>query len=301
MPEGYVLTGWYSFGSTYYYGGEKGKVLTGLQKIDGKTYYFNEDGVRQNTCWQTVEGKKYYFMPDGHAITGWFSFGNTYYYGDSTGAILTGWQTMNGATYYFGDDGIRRTGIQEIDGEQYIFDSDGKLANYYKISGTTNYTASDFVKLFKSKNKNYPTVYASKGAATIEEFCQIYIEEAKAEGIRAEVAFCQAMLETGWLRFGGDVKAEQCNFAGIGATGGGNPGNSFVDVRTGIRAQIQHLKAYANKEELNQECVDPRFGYVQRGSAPYVEWLGIPDNPNGGGWAGTKGYGASIINLIKEL
>ena len=175
------------------------------------------------------------------------------------------------------------------------------MSQFYEISGTTNYTASDFVKLFNNKNGKYPSIYASKGAATIEEFCQIYIEEADAEGIRAEVAFCQAMLETGWLRFGGDVKAEQCNFAGIGATGGGNPGNSFVDVRTGIRAQIQHLKAYANKEELNQECVDPRFGYVQRGSAPYVEWLGIPDNPNGGGWAGTQGYGTSIINLIKEL
>ena len=240
-------------------------------------------------------------MPDGHAITGWFSFGNIYYYGDDTGAILTDWQTINGATYYFGDDGVRRTGIQEIDGEQYIFDSDGKLAQYYKISGTNNYTASDFAKLFKSKNKQYPTIYASKGAGTIEEFCQIYIEEANAEGIRAEVAFCQAMLETGWLQFGGDVKAEQCNFAGIGATGNGKPGNSFVDVRTGIRAQIQHLKAYANKEELNQECVDPRFGYVKRGSAPYVEWLGIPDNPNDGGWAATKGYGTAIINLIKEL
>ena len=301
MPEGYVLTGWYKFGSTYYYGNKDGAVVTGLQEIDGKTYYFSEDGIRQEACWQTVEGKKYFLGADGAALTGWYKFGNTYYYGDTKGAALTDWQEIEGYTYYFGEDGARRTGIQEIDGEQYIFDSDGKLAQFYKISGTTNYTASDFVKLFESKNKQYPAIYASKGAATIEEFCQIYIEEANAEGIRAEVAFCQAMLETGWLRFGGDVKAEQCNFAGIGATGGGNPGNSFVDVRTGIRAQIQHLKAYANKEELNQECVDPRFGYVQRGSAPYVEWLGIPDNPNGGGWAGTKGYGTAIINLIKEL
>ena len=184
---------------------------------------------------------------------------------------------------------------------QYIFDSDGKLAQYYKISGTTHYTVGDFVKLFESKNKQYPTIYASKGAATIEEFCQIYIEEANAEGIRAEVAFCQAMLETGWLEFGGDVKAEQCNFAGIGATGNGNPGNTFKDVRTGIRAQIQHLKAYANKEALQHECVDPRFHYVKRGCAPYVEWLGIPDNPTGAGWASTKGYGIAIINIIKEL
>ena len=293
--------GWYKFGSTYYYGSSDGSIVTGLNVIDGKTCFFNSDGVRQINCWQTVGTKKYYFGPDGSAPVGWYKFGSTYYYGSEGGFVLTNWQEIDGSTYYFGEDGIRRTGIQEIDGEQYIFDSDGKLAQFYEISGTTNYTASDFVKLFKNKNGKYPSIYASKGAATIEEFCRIYIEEANAEGIRAEVAFCQAMLETGWLQFGGDVKADQCNFAGIGATGGGNPGNSFVDVRTGIRAQIQHLKAYANEKPLNQTCVDPRFHYVKRGSAPYVEWLGIPDNPTGAGWAGTKGYGTSIINLIKEL
>ena len=51
------------------------------------------------------------------------------------------------------------------------------------------------------------------------------------------------MKETGFLQFGGDVSVEQFNFAGIGTTGGGVPGNSYPDVRTGVRAQIQHLKA----------------------------------------------------------
>ena len=46
-----------------------------------------------------------------------------------------------------------------------------------------------------------------KGGATLEEFCQIYYEEAEKEGIKAEVAFAQAMKETGWLQFKGDVKA----------------------------------------------------------------------------------------------
>ena len=92
----------------------------------------------------------------------------------------------------------------------------------------------------------------------------------------------QAMLETGWLQFGGDAVESQYNFSGLGTTGGGVQGNSYPDVRTGIRAQVQHLKAYASTEELNENCVDSRFDMVTRGSAPYVEWLGIQENPNGG-------------------
>ena len=127
------------------------------------------------------------------------------------------------------------------------------------------------------------------------------MEEAAAEGIKAEVAFCQAMLETGWLKFGGDVRIEQYNFAGIGAVGGGAGGAAFETVREGVRAQIQHLKAYANNEPLNNACVDPRFSKVTRGSAPYVEWLGQQENPNGYGWATGAGYGSKILKLINEL
>lgn len=136
-------------------------------------------------------------------------------------------------------------------------------------------------------------------------FCQIYYEEAKAENIKPEVAFCQAMLETNWLRFGGDVKIEQYNFAGIGATGNGAPGNSFKSVREGIRAQVQHLKAYAVKgiteKDLAYSCVDPRFKWVNKGCAPYVEWLGIKENPSGTGWAGSENYGYIILDIIKRL
>ena len=109
------------------------------------------------------------------------------------------------------------------------------------------------------------------------------------------------MKETGWLQFGGDVKASQYNFAGIGATGGGKPGHSFGSIRTGIRAHVQHLKAYANKEALQNTCVDPRFSYVTRGSAPYVEWLGIKANPYGKGWAPAADYGTSIVKMMKSI
>ena len=147
------------------------------------------------------------------------------------------------------------------------------------IMGRSQTTVAQMVRHFSKIGKPYPSdVYDQYGASTIDEFCSILFEESAAEGVRAEVVFVQAMHETGWLQFGGDVRAEQCNFAGIGATGG-VPGASFNDwgtdsVRKGLRAQVQHLKAYASADDLVNECVDPRFSYVVRGSAQTIEELG---------------------------
>ena len=95
-----------------------------------------------------------------------------------------------------------------------------------------DYRADGF--LFQSSGKAYPAESLAKGGAdSIETFCRIYVEEAQAEGVRPEVAFVQTMKETGFLQYGGDASIEQFNFAGLGTTGGGVPGNSYPDVRTG--------------------------------------------------------------------
>ena len=215
--------------------------------------------------------------------------------------------TWKGNKYYVTPGGAVAINTQiKLNDTLYSFDSSGKLVKEERvgvlISGQSEASIDAMVNFYKKSNKKYPQeIYASRGAINIEEFCRIYDEEATAEGIKVEVAFCQAMKETGWLQFGGDVKASQCNFAGVGATGGGASGASFKDVRTGVRAQIQHLKAYANTLSLNNACVDPRFKYVKRGSAPYVEWLGKNLNPNGVGWAPAADYGISIVQMMNKL
>ena len=172
----------------------------------------------------------------------------------------------------------------------------------YPVMGISSIRAWQLVNYFKAYGSTYPAeVLTQGGAPDIETFAQMYYEEATAEGVRPEVAFAQAMKETGWLQYGGDMQITQYNFAGIGAVGGGAKGQSFSSVRLGIRAQIQHLKAYANYDALNKGCVDPRFTYVSRGTAPYVEWLGIPDNPYGKGWATAQNYGSSILQMIKDI
>ncbi|WP_418583292.1 RICIN domain-containing protein [Holdemanella porci] len=180
-----------------------------------------------------------------------------------------------------------------------------------QIMGTSQTTVAQMVRYynanasgydtFKAKyNGKYDGCLAKGGARTINQFAQIFYEEATAEGVRAEVAFTQCMKETGFLKYGGDVLPNQYNFAGIGATGAVH-GASFSNVRMGIRAQIQHLKAYGSISPLTNQCVDPRFNLVKRGSAQYVEWLGIKENPNGYGWATSKRYGHDIVNMVNVL
>ena len=180
-----------------------------------------------------------------------------------------------------------------------------------KIMGTSQTSVAQMVRYYKANASGYDTFkakyegkydgsLAKGGASTIERFAQIFYEEANAEGVKAEVAFTQCMKETGFLKYGGDVLPSQYNFAGIGATGAVH-GAKFKDVRTGIRAQIQHLKAYASTSPLKNACVDPRFNLVTRNTAPYVEWLGIQENPNGYGWATAKNYGYDIVGMVKVL
>ena len=181
----------------------------------------------------------------------------------------------------------------------------------HPIMGNSEVTVNQMVSYFKSKNPNYDTfskygttydgILASGGAATIESFCQMYYEEALMEGIKPEIAFAQAMLETGFLQYGGDVKPDQYNFAGMGATGNGVAGNSFENVRMGIRAHVQHLKCYASTESLNNDRVDPRWSDSLRGKAIYVEYLSIPNNPYGTGWAGDPNYAEKIINMVNQM
>ncbi len=136
----------------------------------------------------------------------------------------------------------------------------------------------------------------------------IFLDEGKKEGVRGDGAFCQSLIETGYFKFGGDVQPGQHNYAGLGATGG-VPGLTFADDRTGIRAQIQHLKAYATTAPLTQACVDPRYKYVSKGCASAFEQLsGKWAVPGYSGYADLASaraakdtYGDHIVQLLNRI
>ncbi|MDL2236873.1 GBS Bsp-like repeat-containing protein [Christensenellaceae bacterium OttesenSCG-928-K19] len=185
--------------------------------------------------------------------------------------------------------GIDQKGVSNIMGVERI-----TLINpsYHDILGTSDATRAQMINYFKSK-ATFPSFYGM----TLEQFVDIYIQEAAAEGIKADIAFAQMIHETNFLKYTGDVKIEQFNFAGIGATGGVH-GNSFPDVRTGVRAQIQHLHAYASTASLNNPCVDPRYDIVVKayghGCAPTIEMLSEK-------WATGATYGNKIVEFLNAI
>ena len=183
-------------------------------------------------------------------------------------------------------DGFRK----EVKDAMSVADTSG----YTKIMGTSVATAEQMVAYIKAKNKSV--------AQSVIDMIPFFISEGKAEGVRGDIAFAQACLETGNFAFKGTaVTLDQNNFCGMGVTSAGAKGNSFETPQLGIRAQVQHLKAYASTEPVTSIIVDPRFKYVTRGCAEYVEWLGQKENPDGKGWATGKGYGDKIIRILNAL
>ncbi|MBO5372538.1 MAG: N-acetylmuramoyl-L-alanine amidase [Lachnospiraceae bacterium] len=165
-----------------------------------------------------------------------------------------------------------------------------------KIMGASGVTAAQMAAMYKASGNTYPSeIYKNKGAADIDSFCQIVYEECCIEGVKPEVIFAQICHETGYLQFGGQVKAAQCNFGGLGATDDGASGGAFTDVRMGVRTQVQHMKAYASTAPLKQACIDGRFSYVNRGSAEYVQQLGK------GNWATDTSYDVKVLNVINKI
>ena len=155
------------------------------------------------------------------------------------------------------------------------------------ISSKGKLSANQLSSFLAANNPALNPAYALRMAT-------VYKEEAADEGINADVAFSQMCLETAFLKFGGDVLPVQNNFCGLGTTGHGVQGFYFSDMRAGIRAHIQHLKAYASNNNLVNPIVDNRFKYVKRGSAPNVNKLT-------GKWASDKNYGNKIQSLMAKM
>lgn len=126
------------------------------------------------------------------------------------------------------------------------------------------------------------------------EVARIYIAEAAAEGVNHDLAFAQMAHETAWLAFGGVVDPGQHNYAGIGATSDSVSGAVFPDAQTGIRAHIQHLKAYGDTTALRNPLVDPRFHLVRRGSAATLDGLTRR-------WATDTRYHIKIAAILKRM
>jgi flagellum-specific peptidoglycan hydrolase FlgJ len=135
---------------------------------------------------------------------------------------------------------------------------------------------------------------------TVEEIVRLYYKEAGEEGIRPDVALSQALLETGFFRYGGDVKPKQNNFCGLGSVGGGAQGASFATPEIGVRAHIQHLLAYSSKRAPKTAIVDPRYKIVK--SLPNIFGACATWQDLNGRWARAGiPYGERIIDIHQRM
>lgn len=132
-----------------------------------------------------------------------------------------------------------------------------------------------------------------------EELITIFYNEAIDEGIRPDIVFAQALLETGYFKFGGDVVPLQNNFCGLGTTGNGRAGAWFFSAQIGVRAQVQHLLGYASTLPPKKEIVDPRymllknsknFGSVKTWTELNGKWA-VPGN----------NYGQKILKIHEKI
>ena len=161
------------------------------------------------------------------------------------------------------------------------------------IIGTPLASQEQCVKYLLSVNPN-PDISVSP-----EELVSYYYEEGLREGIRPDVAFAQALKETGFFRYGGTVTPDQNNYCGLGTTSATVKGAYFATPQMGVRAHIQHLVAYATKRQPQANLVDPRFSVVREkyGSRTLSRWVDL-----NGRWAVPGNtYGQSIMSMFRSI
>jgi hypothetical protein len=156
-----------------------------------------------------------------------------------------------------------------------------------RILGQDSVSPAQMERFLLRHNPGIDHAYARKVIAAYDQECRY-------EGVRVSVAFAQMCLETGYLTFGDVVSREQNNFCGYGAQKGVTHGESFPTLRAGVRAHVQHLKAYATAEPTRRRCVDGRRKWVKAGSAPRVTDLS-------GKWDLDPNYGEKLSDLVARV
>ena len=169
--------------------------------------------------------------------------------------------------------------------------------------------STDLVRYFRAGGKG-----DGKFSISLESLAKLYVKYGERFGIRADMAWTQMIHETGYGQYGGLVVPEQNNFAGIGATGPGVPGNSFATAELGVIAQFAHLAWYLYPTHLDDPyCVSvsqPADGPITVPGDPrhFAQSDGSPHKGNvrtvydlSGKWAVGSEYGSAIQKMTAAI
>jgi hypothetical protein len=141
--------------------------------------------------------------------------------------------------------------------------------------------------------------YVDLTPASIGSLARWYIAEGSAEGVRGDIAFAQAVLETGGFSSPDAVNLN--NYAGIGHCDSCAAGWAFPSPHLGVRGQIQLLRAYAQPGlTAAQLASPPAIADVtpekQRVRGCCVTWQSLT-----GVWATDPIYGPVILNIYQQM
>lgn len=146
----------------------------------------------------------------------------------------------------------------------------------------------------------YRTYYAvDPPMAPIATIIDAYLAVGAEEGVTGDIAFAQAILETGGFRSG---HAQGFNFAGIGAYDHCAPacGFRFPDLESGVRAHIQLLRAYADPSLTSADLAAPPHPLVApervgvRGCC--ARWTALT-----GVWATDLNYDRKVLGIYRLM
>ena len=170
------------------------------------------------------------------------------------------------------------------------------------VLGPPTLTAPELAAWFKSTGQRAHLA----GTTTIDDLADMYVQEGLDENVRGDLAFAQAVLETG--SFG---HALDNNFSGIGACDSCTSEFLFPTPRDGVRAQIQFLLNYAdaNSRAANlKHPPDPTLyspdpvkaafmfdTFFAKGDAPVWNIMG------NGNWATDPLYAGKILKIFGSM
>ncbi len=186
------------------------------------------------------------------------------------------------------------------------------------VLGPSRLTAAQLTKWFNATGN----VAKLSPGVTIADLATYFIEEGAAENVRGDMAFAQSILETGYFQYNppppnGYIVPSDNNFAGMGAYGDGSRVMRAPDARTGVRAQIQHLRNFSDPTSRASNLAYPpvpvwygadpataasRYdSFSRKGKAPTWNQLGGADAEGKVNWAADATYASKIANIYNRM
>jgi hypothetical protein len=169
------------------------------------------------------------------------------------------------------------------------------------VMGPSRLSGAQIVAFMKANTRQ-----PYRATVSPELLAELFVDEGNAENVRGDVAFAQSILETGWFSFpdGGYVRPWFNNFAGMGACGGCVVFTA-ASAQDGVRAQIQHLRSYADPTSRAQNLHFPLIDaggsansydtFYKKGVAPTWSQMG------NGNWATAPDYAEKVLGIYNRM